>query len=117
MRPARDDHPQHRELLRPSYGRFFRRPQRGLFGLVRRSERRRRMNEVVNGTEESTYMRGRESSSSAHPSSKPSPAGSISPELFRSLADVKGQAQFLLYLADQIEESLEQLGSETDSCH
>ena len=75
------------------------------------------MNEVANRAEESTYMRGRESMSSVDPSSKTSPAGSISPELFRSLADVKGQAQFLLYLADQIEESLEQLGSETDSCH
>jgi hypothetical protein len=40
-----------------------------------------------------------------------------SPELQRSLAEVKGQAQFLLYLADQIEASLEQLGREDDSCH
>ena len=38
-------------------------------------------------------------------------------ELQRSLADIKGQAQFLLYLADQIEESLEQLESEADACH
>ena len=38
-------------------------------------------------------------------------------ELQRSLAEVKGQAQFLLYLADQIEESLEQLGPEADACH
>jgi hypothetical protein len=38
-------------------------------------------------------------------------------ELLRSLADIKGQAQFLLYLADQIEESLEQLESEADACH
>jgi len=38
-------------------------------------------------------------------------------ELQRSLADIKGQAQFLLYLADQIEESLEQLVSEADACH
>jgi hypothetical protein len=43
--------------------------------------------------------------------------GPGSPELTRSLAEVKGQAQFLLYLADQIEESLEQLSSEADSCH
>jgi len=43
--------------------------------------------------------------------------GITPPELFRSLAEVKGQAQFLLYLADQIEESLEQLGSEDDACH
>ncbi len=45
---------------------------------------------------------------------KPSP---ISAELARSLSDVKGQAQFLLYLADQIEESLEQLSHESDPCH
>jgi hypothetical protein len=38
-------------------------------------------------------------------------------ELQRSLADIKGQAQFLLYLADQIEDSLEQLVSEADACH
>jgi hypothetical protein len=37
--------------------------------------------------------------------------------LQRSLADIKGQAQFLLYLADQIEDSLEQLQSEADACH
>ncbi|HWE36884.1 MAG TPA: hypothetical protein VG406_09990 [Isosphaeraceae bacterium] len=40
-----------------------------------------------------------------------------SPELFRALAEVKGQAQFLLYLADQIEDSLHQLADETDSGH
>jgi hypothetical protein len=44
-------------------------------------------------------------------------SGVASPELRQSLAEVKGQAQFLLYLADQIEESLEQLSSENDSCH
>jgi len=44
-------------------------------------------------------------------------AGSSSPELRRSLAEIKGQAQFLLYLADQIEESLEQLANEADDCH
>src|SRR5271155_2709062 len=44
-------------------------------------------------------------------------AGSPSVELKRFLADVKGQAQFLLYLADQIEESLDQLSSEADACH
>jgi hypothetical protein len=74
------------------------------------------MNEVANRAEESTYMRGRESMSSVDPSSKTSPAGSISPDLFRSLADVKGQAQFLLYLADQIEDSLHQLVDEHDDC-
>ncbi len=40
-----------------------------------------------------------------------------SPELTRALAEVKGQAQFLLYLADQIEDSLQQLAAETDSGH
>jgi hypothetical protein len=40
-----------------------------------------------------------------------------SPELCRALAEVKGQAQFLLYLTDQIEASLEQLSHESDSCH
>jgi hypothetical protein len=38
-------------------------------------------------------------------------------EVRRFLAEIKGQAQFLLYLADQIEESLEQLTHETDHCH
>lgn len=40
-----------------------------------------------------------------------------SSELRRFLAEIKGQAQFLLYLADQIDESLEQLAHETDRCH
>jgi hypothetical protein len=44
-------------------------------------------------------------------------SSTTSPELRRSLAEVKGQAQFLLYLADQIEESLDQLSTETDSTH
>jgi hypothetical protein len=38
-------------------------------------------------------------------------------ELRRFLAEIKGQAQFLLYLADQIDESLEQLTHENDHCH
>ena len=33
------------------------------------------------------------------------------------LAEVKGQAQFLLYLADQIDESLQQLDHEADPGH
>ena len=45
----------------------------------------------------------------------PVPVGS--PELFRALAEVKGQAQFLLYLADQIEDSLHQLADRTDATH
>jgi hypothetical protein len=43
--------------------------------------------------------------------------GYASNELQRSLAEIKGQAQFLLYLADQIEESLDQLINEPDGCH
>ncbi|HEU5116317.1 MAG TPA: hypothetical protein VFT74_06515 [Isosphaeraceae bacterium] len=39
------------------------------------------------------------------------------PELARALAEVKGQAQFLLYLADQIEDSLQQLAHEADPGH
>jgi hypothetical protein len=39
------------------------------------------------------------------------------PELARALAEVKGQAQFLLYLADQIEDSLQQLAAESDPGH
>ena len=49
--------------------------------------------------------------------SRSEPARPPRSELQRSLADIKGQAQFLLYLADQIEESLEQLESEADACH
>jgi len=47
----------------------------------------------------------------------PEPRRAGSDELYRSLAEVKGQAQFLLYLADQIEESLGQLGAEADPSH
>ena len=38
----------------------------------------------------------------------------LSAELIRSIAEVKGQAQFLLYLADQIEDSLHQLADGHD---
>jgi len=66
----------------------------------------------------SASMRGRDPSSSAMTEpTRPPGAAIASPELFRSLAEVKGQAQFLLYLADQIEESLEQLSGEADPCH
>jgi hypothetical protein len=47
----------------------------------------------------------------------PNRAGAPTPELRGSLAEIKGQAQFVLYLADQIEESLEQLVQEADACH
>ena len=71
------------------------------------------------GTLGSAFMVGREGESDDHQDhSQGSKAeGVCSPELRRTLAEVKGQAQFLLYLADQIEESLDQLDSETDPCH
>jgi hypothetical protein len=50
------------------------------------------------------------------PDAIPSPRGA-SPELARALAEVKGQAQFLLYLADQIEESIQHLAGEADPGH
>ena len=59
------------------------------------------------------------SSSFAAPGAVPAPPpkGSlITTDLVRSLAEVKGQAQFLLYLADQIEDSLHQLVEEHDDC-
>jgi hypothetical protein len=46
-----------------------------------------------------------------------SPSRIASPELIRALAEVKGQAQFLLYLADQLEDALQQLAVETDPGH
>ncbi len=63
---------------------------------------------------------GRESSPSRSGLPGPSsaaPCRSISSDLVRSLAEVKGQAQFLLYLADQIEDSLGQLATEPDPGH
>jgi hypothetical protein len=62
-------------------------------------------------------MRIRETPSAEAEQAHPPGGASASPELLRSLAEVKGQAQFLLYLADQIEESLEQLSGEADACH
>jgi hypothetical protein len=75
------------------------------------------MSQDVRGLQGNTYMRGRESATSLDADPEARRTASVSPELFRSLAEVKGQAQFLLYLADQIEESLEQLTSESDTCH
>jgi hypothetical protein len=49
--------------------------------------------------------------------SEPSRPFLASRELRRFLAEIKGQAQFLLYLTDQIEESLDQLTQEGDLCH
>jgi hypothetical protein len=62
-------------------------------------------------------VRGRDADDSLDSGEDAVAPNPISPELIRSLAEVKGQAQFLLYLADQIEESLEQLSNESDSCH
>jgi hypothetical protein len=61
---------------------------------------------------------GRETSAMSEPA-PPSlaPSRRVSPELVRALAEVKGQAQFLLYLADQIEDSLLQLADETEPGH
>jgi hypothetical protein len=58
-----------------------------------------------------------DSPSDAAAAETPEPTRVGSPELFRALAEVKGQAQFLLYLADQIEDSLHQLADRTDACH
>ena len=65
----------------------------------------------------STFPSGRENGPPEEGAGIPTVSGIASPELRRALSEVKGQAQFLLYLADQIEESLDQLGQETDSCH
>jgi hypothetical protein len=54
------------------------------------------------------------SAQEAAPSASPRP---VSPELARVLSEVKGQAQFLLYLADQIEDSLHHLGDESEPGH
>jgi hypothetical protein len=68
----------------------------------------------------SAAARGHDPSSPAPAAGPGEPARGprrAAPELRRALAEVKGQAQFLLYLADQIEESLDQLGTEADVCH
>jgi hypothetical protein len=72
----------------------------------------------------SAYVLGREPLAVAMPTPEPTPqpparvheGPAVSADLYRSLAEVKGQAQFLLYLADQIEDSLEQLGDEKEDC-
>lgn len=76
------------------------------------------MNPPSRGSLGSAFMLGREPGADSLTADGVSTVtGITSPELHRSLAEVKGQAQFLLYLADQIEESLEQLANESDSCH
>ena len=71
----------------------------------------------------SAYILGRESSAAPSPSTAATPPAQpssvrlrISDELHGSISEIKGQAQFLLYLADQIEDSLDQLTQESDDC-
>jgi hypothetical protein len=77
------------------------------------------MNSSQNGTHGGSIMRTVEATHDefAGTAGFPSRPGAASPELRRSLAEIKGQAQFLLYLADQIDESLAQLVQEADACH
>ena len=76
------------------------------------------MSQSNRGALGSAFMIGRDHVSiEESENSNSSGPGICSPELRRTLAEVKGQAQFLLYLADQIEESLDQLDNETDTCH
>ena len=76
------------------------------------------MNPSNRGALGSAFMVGRDHGTMEESKSHgPNGAGICSPELRRTLAEVKGQAQFLLYLADQIEESIDQLDNENDSCH
>ena len=84
------------------------------------------MSQAARGSLGSAFMIGRDAEAPA-PANAPAPPGAPEPgtpgpavastELRRSLAELKGQAQFLLYLADQIEESLDQLSHEGDACH
>jgi hypothetical protein len=53
----------------------------------------------------------------AEPTDATAHSRAISSELARSLAEVKGQSQFLLYLVEQIEDALGQLSSEGDPGH
>ena len=77
------------------------------------------MSQPTRGSLGSAFMRGRDDALPVHENGTTAtvPASVASPELLRSLSEVKGQAQFLLYLADQIEESLDQLSHESDSSH
>ncbi len=85
------------------------------------------MSAINRGPLGTAFLVGREGASAATlaeptPTPQPSPpsppprASVLSNELLRSLSEVKGQAQFLLYLADQIEDSLHQLADEHDDC-
>jgi hypothetical protein len=77
------------------------------------------MSTINRGPLGSAYLVGREPAHAviSEPPAAPAPppkATFLSHELMRSIAEVKGQAQFLLYLADQIEDSLHQLVEEHD---
>jgi hypothetical protein len=91
------------------------------------------MSTINRGPLGSAFLVGRDTSPSSSPSPasstltnpnpdsheaspEPSRAAFLSEDLVRSIAEVKGQAQFLLYLADQIEDSLHQLVNEHDDC-
>ncbi len=77
------------------------------------------MSSLKNGHFEASSLQTAEGPSDELEAIRPdgAPLQTASPELRRSLAEIKGQAQFLLYLADQIEESLGQLVNEVDPCH
>lgn len=75
------------------------------------------MSQASRGSLGSAFSRGRDNDPVEDDPGGPTTSGIASSELRKVLAEVKGQAQFLLYLADQIEESLDQLDQETDSCH
>ncbi len=80
------------------------------------------MNTINRGPLGTAYLVGREPIATGAAEPPPAPAMTpatprpslVSGELIRSIAEVKGQAQFLLYLADQIEDSLHQLIEEHD---
>ena len=84
------------------------------------------MSTINRGPLGTAFLVGRESAASASSAVLPEPTPAAAPppargtllsnELLRSLSEVKGQAQFLLYLADQIEDSLHQLTDEHDDC-
>ena len=79
------------------------------------------MSTINRGPLGSAFLVGREPipatiAEPTQPSAPPTRAALLSPELVQSLSEVKGQAQFLLYLADQIEDSLHQLVDEHDDC-
>jgi hypothetical protein len=80
------------------------------------------MSTINRGPLGSAFLVGREPAPAVMPEPHPNPSAPpratfLSPELIRSIAEVKGQAQFLLYLADQIEDSLGQLASEAEPGH